>query len=245
VSALALLIEAQGIATVVVGLIRPHMERTKPPRGLWVPFPLGRPFGEAGSPAFQLRVLRYALSLLEREDGPVVLEDFPDDAPSMRDTPGWQPFLADGDRSAILPSSPEAWKNALGVELSRIAPAWEAARRRFGRTTTGASRLAPAEWITYAARFLVGELPDSPVDGMSPALVVRFGADDLKALYTEAIQAADPMPSPAQVDRWFWNQTLAADFLRALRLAAISADHPGFKTAGSRFLVPAPFVTRT
>ncbi len=85
------MIEARGIATVVIGLVRPHLESTKSPRGLWVPFPLGRPLGEPEDPAFQRRVLMAALALLERRDGPVLLVDFPEDAPSMTDTAGWTP----------------------------------------------------------------------------------------------------------------------------------------------------------
>jgi len=35
-------------------------------------------------------VLAQALALFERTDGPVILEDFPDDAPGWSDRPGWQ-----------------------------------------------------------------------------------------------------------------------------------------------------------
>ena len=52
------------------------------PRFLWVPFELGRPFGAPHEPESQRRVLRDALALVERTDGPVVLADFPDDAPA-------------------------------------------------------------------------------------------------------------------------------------------------------------------
>jgi hypothetical protein len=45
-----------------------------------------------------------------------------------------------------------------------------------------------------------------------------------------------------QIDRWFWSETIAGDFLRALRSAAVASTHAGFNTAGSRFLVPALFV---
>ena len=52
------------------------------PRFLWVPFELGRPFGAPHEPDFQRGVLHDALALVERTDGPIVLADFPDDAPS-------------------------------------------------------------------------------------------------------------------------------------------------------------------
>ena len=45
-----MMLEARGLPTVVVGLIRLHMEKVKVPRGLWVPFELGRPLGERAGP---------------------------------------------------------------------------------------------------------------------------------------------------------------------------------------------------
>jgi hypothetical protein len=244
VSALAHIIESRGIATVVLGLVRPHMEKTKPPRGLWVPFPLGRPLGEPEDKAFQLRVLAAALGLLERRDGPVLLVDFPEDAPSMTDTPGWAPQVELPRRPAALPDRPAGWAAALAAELAAVIPHWKSALARFGRTTVGNSRLATDAWTPFAIRFLTEEIPESVVSGLSPVLLLRYIADDLKALYMEAVQVAGPAPSSAQVNRWFWYETLAADLLRALRAAAIASQHTGFNTAGSRFLVPAPFVTQ-
>ena len=237
------MIESRGIATVVIGLVRPHMEQTKPPRGLWVPFPLGRPLGEPEDAAFQHRVLMAALHLLERRDGPLVLVDFPYDAPSMSDTPAWSPQIVLRPRPTSLPGDKEGWIAALAAELAAIEPHWRAARHRFGRTTVGNSRLGQAQWVPFAVHCLTGEIPESSITGISPNALVRYVADDLKALYGEAVQAIGPQPSMTQVNRWFWHQTLAADFLRALRLAAMVSPHKGFNTVGSRFLVPAPFVT--
>ena len=49
-----------------------------------MPFELGRPLGVPGDAAFQTRVLRAALQLLEAPRGPVLV-DFPDDAPTAAD----------------------------------------------------------------------------------------------------------------------------------------------------------------
>ena len=76
-SALGHYLEEEGLATVSISLIRPQTENTRPPRALWVPFELGRPFGPPTDPVFQRRVLLTALRLLERTDGPVLLQDFP------------------------------------------------------------------------------------------------------------------------------------------------------------------------
>ena len=74
--ALAHYLEEVGLATTQISLVRPHTERIRPPRELWVSFELGRPFGALGDPVFQRWVIGKALGLLERKDGPV-LEDFP------------------------------------------------------------------------------------------------------------------------------------------------------------------------
>ena len=52
-------LEEEGIATVGISLIRPQTENTKPPRALWVPFELGRPFGPPSDPEFQNAVNHY------------------------------------------------------------------------------------------------------------------------------------------------------------------------------------------
>jgi len=237
------MIETRGVATVVIGLVRPHMERTRSPRGLWVPFPLGRPLGEPEDAAFQERVLMAALSLLERSDGPLLLVDFPDDAPSMSDTLAWSPQVVLQPRPHALPSDAAGWTAVLAAELAAARPHWEAAQHRFGRTTVGNSQLRPEQWVRFAAPFLASEIPESPVAGLSPGVLLRYIADDLKALYAEAVQAIGPQPSMTQVNRWFWSETAAGEFLRAIRSAAVASTHTGFNTAGSRFLVPAPFVT--
>ena len=70
------MLEERGVPSVALGSVRPQMEKTRPPRGLWSSAQLGRPVGEPEDKAFQRRVVLAALRLLERTDGPVILEDF-------------------------------------------------------------------------------------------------------------------------------------------------------------------------
>jgi hypothetical protein len=79
---LARAFEEAGLSTVLLGLVRNHLERAKPPRALFVPFPLGFALGKPDDPEFQHRVLRAAFSLLEAESGPVLADfDEESDAP--------------------------------------------------------------------------------------------------------------------------------------------------------------------
>ena len=130
-SGLAKYLEDEGLATVAIALVRRQAEQVAPPRALWVSFPLGRPFGTPGQGAFQRRVLRAALALLERPHGPV-LEDFPDDAPAMAapDRP-WQPPF---EHSVATPG---ADTEAVIEELAALAPRYRASVKRRGRTTVG------------------------------------------------------------------------------------------------------------
>jgi hypothetical protein len=68
-------IEREGIATVSISLLREVVNAIKPPRALFVPFPMGFPLGEPNNQELQHRVIASALRLLDRDDLPV-LENF-------------------------------------------------------------------------------------------------------------------------------------------------------------------------
>jgi hypothetical protein len=238
VCALAHDLEERGFATVALAGVRAQAEKTRPPRALWTSAVLGRPVGEPDDVQYQLRVLRHALRLLERTDGPVILEDFPDDPPGLTDTVGWAaPAVT---KPGPLPD-PEAWRTAFANELSTLLPLWQVAQSRFGRTSVGLSFQEPAVWPDFAAEVLRGELPVTPSLN-NTALSVRFMCDDVKALYGEAAQAVGAKPSPRQVDTWFWREPVAGHLLRALRGVAMQSENNALKTVGGRFFVPAPWV---
>jgi hypothetical protein len=228
VCALAHKLEERGFATVALASVRAQAEKTRPPRALWTAAALGRPVGEPDDTPYQRRVLRHALSLLERAEGPVILEDFPEDPPGLTDTPGWTP-----------PTT--ASTGTFAAELSSLLPLWHSAQKRFGRTSVGLSFLGPSVWPDIVAQTLAGGLPITPQLGTT-ALSVRFLCDDIKALYGEAAQAVGPKPSPMQVDTWFWRHTAAGETLRALRTTAMASDNNALKTVGGRFFVPTPWV---
>lgn len=232
------MLEVRGTPTVAIGLVRAQMEKTRPPRGLWTPFQLGRPLGEPEDPAFQRRVLLQALDLLERRDGPVILEDFPDDPPNWSDTVGWQP----PDLPIIeTPDSAADWQAALAREMAALRPAWQRASERYGRTTIGLSGQAPERWPECVAQFLAGKLPTVALHN-TPALTLRFLCDDIKAMYSEAAQADGPPPSSRQIDIWFWSRTMAGKLLVALRATALQSENNALKTVGGRFFVPTPYL---
>lgn len=68
-------LEREGITTVSISLLREVALQLKPPRALWVPFPMGYPLGKPRNAELQHQVIAAALRLLERNDVPV-LESF-------------------------------------------------------------------------------------------------------------------------------------------------------------------------
>ncbi|MFU8816243.1 MAG: hypothetical protein ACNA7W_12910 [Pseudomonadales bacterium] len=64
-------LEANGIATVIIGSALDIVERCAVPRLLFVDFPLGNPCGKPWDSAMQLRIVRQGLALLETASGPM------------------------------------------------------------------------------------------------------------------------------------------------------------------------------
>jgi hypothetical protein len=230
------MIEEEGIATVAISLIRPQTENTKPPRALWVPFELGRSFGPPSDPAFQKRVIRAALRMLEEGGGPVRIEDFPDDDPRERPDPGWHPPFPG---AAIADSSPASLADVFETEVARLARAYDGSVEARGRTTVGLSGLPIAAAGRYVAAWLRGETPESPVADMSAPLALRFAIDDVKAYFLEAALVPGSKPSSRQLGDWLWNETAAGKVLFALRRANLDTADERLKLIASNFMVPA------
>lgn len=223
-SGLAHYFEDEGLASVIVALVREHVVKMRPPRALWVPFELGRPFATPHDRQFQGRVLRAALALLDRPAPVPLLVDFDEEAP-----------LAGGDASWQCPARLQ--DSDVLAEVASLAPAWQRARERSGRTTVGIGGLAPAAAAEYILRYH-DDAPMPNPRGMAPVARARFAADDIKAFYLEAALADGGHPSPRQLQDWFWRETLAGALIREFQERARRSRDNNLKLiAGS--LVPA------
>jgi fermentation-respiration switch protein FrsA (DUF1100 family) len=235
VSALGHYLEEEGVPTVAISLIRPQTDKTKPPRALWVPFELGRPFGPPSDAAFQKRVILTALRLLERERGPVIIEDFPEEDPRERPDPAWRPPLAKPDLNGASATRLAA---ALEDESARVETLYRRAAEEPGRTIVGLSGLSIGEAGRYMASWLRGQNPESPSAEMSAPLVLRFAVDDLKAAYIEVALSGFAKPSSKQLGDWLWNDTAAGAAIFALRSIYLTSDDERLKAIAGLFLVP-------
>jgi hypothetical protein len=236
VSALGHYLEEEGLATVAISLIRPQTENTKPPRALWVPFELGRPFGPPSAAAFQKRVVLAALRMLERGNGPVVIEDFPDDDPRATQDPTWRPPFGPAADAAGPADSVAA---RLEAEILRLQDAHERWVGQHHRTTVGLSGLPISDCARYVADWLRGRAPPSPREGFSAPLILRFAVDDVKAYCLEAAAAGPAKPSSRQLGDWFWNESATGAAIHVLRDALQASDDDRLKLIVANFVVPA------
>jgi len=225
---LARVLEAGGVSTTSISLVREHTEKVKPPRALWVPFPFGYALGRPDDPALQHRVLRAALDLLAEPAGPV-LRDFADDA-EPGDQPGAPP-QASGIKLADAPPADVA------MEATQMRRYHEVCvEKNGGRTLLGLSGI-PATRFRGVVRFLeefagggAADMTERPAEVPLPNFI-RYCADDLKTLYFEGHLAMKPGAGGEEIARWFWGETGAGRLLRRVRDRLDASDDPRWKAA--------------
>ena len=242
VSGLAHYLERQGLATTVIVLIRDHAALVRPPRALFVPFELGRPFGAPDEPDFQRRVLVDALALLERTDGPLLV-DFPDAPPQpAADLADWAPPIAaerrDGDRDALA--------SAVKSEIESLRPS----RDRWVGDHGGRQldRITPFELddiVDLIGGYTWDRSTPNPMPAFPPERTVKFAADDLKHFYYQAALSVPGRITDIELDNWFFGETLAGELLLRLKAALLESDDAELRSFGERSLVPSHQAHRT
>jgi hypothetical protein len=225
---LARALEAEGVATTSISLVREHTEKVKPPRALFVPFPYGHALGRPNDAELQHRVLKAALDLLAASTGPV-LSDFPDEAEAGVEPPA--PTQASAIPIAASTPDDPAMET---TQMRQYHEQWLS--RSGGRTAFGLSGI-PATRLRGVIRFLqafaAGEdadMPERPSD-LPLANFIRYCADDLKALYFEGRMAMKPASGGDEIIRWFWGETASGQLLRRVKDRLDASDDPRWKAA--------------
>jgi len=222
---IARVLEAAGLCTTSISLVREHTEKIKPPRALFVPFPFGSALGRPNDPDLQHRVIRAALDLLSQPAGPV-LRDFPDDES------GTEP-AAPVQASAVAAAMDGADVAMETTQMRRYHEQWA---ERTGRTTVGLTGIAPARFrgvIRFLEALADGseaDMRERPPDVPLPVYIRRC-VDDLKAMYYEARMTMKPEASGEDIARWFWGETALAQLVRRVKDRMEAAEDPAMKGA--------------
>lgn len=206
----------------------------RPPRFLWVPFELGRPFGAPNEPDFQRRVLRSALELLERTDGPVVLADFPDDAPVSDEETVWACPVS----YAPKPSDEPELVEATLAEIRRLAPWTEVPGARVFTPNSGMDNPTMTRYLAALAAAETFDDVAEYLDGRPVVELTRLVADDLRTWYLLAARPRPGHPTTAELNSWFWEQTAVARLLGEVAARLLRDDNPMVLAFASRALIP-------
>lgn len=234
-------LETQSVPATQISLIREHTETIRPPRALWVPFELGRPLGIPGNPDFQKRVVLAALELLVLEKGPV-LADFPDDIPvNTGSSQGSLDQLAcpvNFARPSTEKTGTEKLLDAFRQEMAEFRSWYDIGRRKRGYSAV--IYFPPDNALQVFTDFMQDGLLKLPKTISSPALALRFAAQDLKAFYFESVMFRPDLtlPDDSGFNRWFWQKTAAGNVLKAVREKCRASNDPAFKMTGEMLLVP-------
>lgn len=205
-------------------------------------FDLGRPLGAPNDAAFQTRVVRAALKLLERTDGPI-LEDYPEDAPDSagEDEEGWVCPI-----NLPAPAAAEDQDAALLDEIESLRSWYDLGVEKRGRTSVGTSGLDMEAIAHYLSAWARGETPDNPSKDSALSgdnnTMIRMACDDLKAYYTEAAAAqpgqGDRTPNSAEISNWFWSSTQGANLLLKLKATLSQSEDKMLAIVGGLLVVP-------
>ncbi|MDA1218554.1 MAG: hypothetical protein O2909_03840 [Chloroflexi bacterium] len=232
-SVLARVFEAAGLTTIALALINEHVQKVRPPRALFVPFPFGYVLGRANDPEFQHRVIAAALDLLNRTEPPV-LEEFPEDAgpDTMPQASEIQPSTNAATNAATNGTSLNA-----ADEVTALRPFYERwVESHGGRTAVGLCGV-PQRRFRGVIRFLEAyadgeesEFSERPAELPIPRFI-RYCADDLKAFFYEARMAQRAEVTEPELHRWFWGETAVGKLLASIADGMNATEDPVLKNA--------------
>lgn len=203
---LAHVLEAAGIATIVLSSVREMAEKVAPPRALQCNFPLGRPLGEPGDAEFQQHVLDAAFELLNAPSGPVLI-DYPITVEATD-----EPLVC------VLPPRFDPSLSAAADEANGLRRAHE--RFVASGQTTSVGRAITADQIGAALDKLqaIADGADwHSVDLPAPPAAVYL---DIRTYYDEAASMlVDAPPTARAAEAWFFEHTAAGATVLAARTA--------------------------
>ena len=215
--------------------MREHTAALAPPRALWVPFMLGRPFGVPNDAAFQRKVLLAALQLFERESGPV-LEDFPEDAPHQQLSPPPENLACPVSFPRMQAAGTLAEK--LDDEVAQLQAWHEVAAKFRGRTTLGVTGLSPLKIVEYLKAWLNNQPPQPFRADISAGDALKQACDELKAFYLEAKSVQPGEHSAASMQNWLWMETALGQAIVQIRTIAANSTEPSVKSVAMMSLIP-------
>ena len=216
-SAIAHVLEANGLVTVSLSAIRAFAENTKPPRALHAEFPIGRPLGKPNDPAYQRSVMDAAFELLKRTEGPV-LEDYPDTIEDSTSEP----------LACTLPPRVDDGSSPCVSEAKGLRKAFDRALETNGRTNVG--RMADADGVPDLIQKFeaIADGDNWKEAGIAPKDLME-ATKDILSYYEEAASAlVDHTPAARAAESWFYRETETGKLMKRAQAALKEGGFPAW-----------------
>jgi hypothetical protein len=187
---------------------------------------------------FQKKVLITLLRLLERPDGPVILDDYPLDAPESEEETAVLSCPVMFDDQAAGDSDP--LKTRFLREIQAMRPWYDMALEKRGRTSLGGSGIDIDLLGEYIYAYVKGEEPDNPLQDVDPSVSLKLAVEDLKGYYIEAVTAQPGQEdlSSKALKEWLWDKTTAGEVLVELIKTCSQSENEKIKMMGAHFIAP-------
>ena len=193
--------------------------------------------GAPNDAVFQKQVLITLLQLLERTDGPVILDDYPIEAPEANEEVAVLSCPVRFDDEKISETDP--LKSGFLREIQAMRPWYDMGIEKRGRTTLGGSGVDIDNLGEFIYAFIEGKTPENPRPGVDLSTILKIAIEDLKGYYMEGVTAQpgqDNLSSKA-LKKWFWN-TIAGEVLVELIKVFSESDDEELKIMGTRYIAP-------
>ena len=195
-------LESEGIQTTGITLVKEIAQSMKPPRLLWVSFPLGRPLGKPNDDKFQKKVIRQSLELLNKNKGPI-LEDCPLELDDNNIPPPACPISFDKQVDG------DSWYARLNSEVSSMMTWYDLSLKRRNRTTVGASKST----IRTIVKGLTVWIDDQATSIPEDLVWLKLALEDLKAFYGESLTAQPGNYKAGYVENIIYNETVLGEII--------------------------------
>jgi hypothetical protein len=215
------------LVTVALSLVREHTMKVKPPRAVYVPFPLGLPVGHPENVTEQDAVLTLAFSTLDAPSGPVLFDYVDEQAASEAGSPM---------QASEVNVSAAALSVDLVTEVTLMRRYWEQRLEATGRSGVGLTGIPPQRFrgvVRFLEAFVTdptSDMPERPPETALP-LYIRSCVEDLRVMYAEARMKTHPNEQSAERQHWILGETALGVLMRRLRDAMEASDNPAVKAA--------------
>ncbi len=178
------------------------------------------------------------MNLFERVDGPVIIDDFKEDAPVSDDDVEVLSCPVSFDDAEH--NTPDNLKTRFIREIQAMYPWYEIALRKRGRTTVGGSCIAISALGEFLYSFVDGNIPKNPRDDVDISVSLKLAAEDLKSYYVEGVTAQPGQEglSSKALKEWFWANTTAGKVLLELIKACSKMQSEPIRMTASYFIAP-------